>query len=89
MVWRIEFERGAERELDALDPPIARRILKFLRERVASLENPRSIGEALRGSTLGNLWKYRIGDYRVVASIEDSVLRIIIVRIGNRREVYR
>jgi mRNA interferase RelE/StbE len=89
MGWRIEFERNAERELDALDPSVARRILKFLLERVARLENPRSIGEVLRGSALGSLWKYHVGDYRIIASIEDSVLRIVVVRIGNRREVYR
>ena len=53
------------------------------------LDNPRSIGEALKGSHLGELWKYRVGDYRVIANIEDGALRILIVRIGNRREVYR
>ena len=77
------------RELGKLDPQIARRILGFLRDRVAVLDDPRSIGEALRGSRLGEFWKYRVGDYRIISSIEDRVLRILVVKIGNRREVYR
>ncbi|MGD0838481.1 MAG: type II toxin-antitoxin system RelE/ParE family toxin [Polyangia bacterium] len=56
---------------------------------LAELEDPRSIGEALRGSRLGGLWKYRVGDYRIVAKIEDQLIRILVVRIGHRREVYR
>jgi mRNA interferase RelE/StbE len=89
MAWRIELDPAAERELGKLDPQVARRILKFLRERVANLEDPRSIGEALKGSRLGEFWKYRVGDYRIISSIEDGALRILVVRIGNRREVYR
>jgi mRNA interferase RelE/StbE len=89
MAWSIKFGPRAERQMEQLDPQIARRIFRFLRERIAHLENPRSIGEALKGSELGDLWKYRVGDYRVIASIEDQKVQILIVRIGNRREVYR
>jgi mRNA interferase RelE/StbE len=89
MAWKVELGRAAERELDRLDPPAARRILVFLHGRVALLDDPRSIGEALKGSKLGDFWKYRVGDYRIICSIEDHALRILIVRIGNRREVYR
>ncbi|MFS8054370.1 MULTISPECIES: type II toxin-antitoxin system RelE family toxin [Rhizobium] len=89
MAWTIEFQRSAERELEKLGHETARRILKFLHERVAKLDNPRSIGEALKGSDLGDFWKYRVGDCRVIAHIEDSAIRILIVRVGNRREVYR
>lgn len=88
MAWRIEFERAAERELAKLDPQTAKRILKFLNRRVAPLSDPRSIGEALHGG-LGAFWKYRVGDYRIIAAIEDRRLRILVVRIGNRRDVYR
>ncbi|AIA56785.1 RelE/StbE family addiction module toxin (plasmid) [Acidithiobacillus caldus ATCC 51756] len=73
----------------ALDRAVAKRITAFLRERVAQLDDPRSIGEALKGSKLGAFWKYRVGDYRIIASIEDGALCILVVRIGNRREVYR
>jgi len=89
MAWRIEFDRAAERELGKLDPQVAKRILLFLHERVANLDDPRSIGEALKGSRLGDFWKYRVGDYRLISSIEDGALRILVVKIGNRREVYR
>jgi mRNA interferase RelE/StbE len=89
MAWKIELDQEARRDLDKIDRPEGRRILKFLYERVARLENPRSIGESLKGSRLGEFWKYRVGDYRIIASIEDKCLRIWVVRIGNRRKVYR
>ena len=89
MAWRIEFDDKAKKDLAALDKTVAKRITAFLRERVAGLDDPRSIGEALKGSKLGAFWKYRVGDYRIVASIEDGALRILVVRIGNREEVYR
>lgn len=89
MAWRIELDPAAVRELDKIDPQIARRILAFLHGRVAELDDPRSIGEALKGSKLGEFWKYRVGDWRIIASIEDDALRVLVVRIGNRREVYR
>lgn len=89
MAWRIEFAPGAVKELEKLDRQVARRILVFLHERVAQLEDPRSVGEALKGSKLGEFWKYRVGDYRIISSIEDGALKIMVVRIGNRREVYR
>ena len=89
MVWKVELARAAERELDKIDSQAARRILAFLYGRVATLEDPRSIGEVLKGSRLGEFWKYRVGDYRVIATIEDGALRVLVVKIGNRREVYR
>ncbi len=88
LAWRIEFEDAALKELAKLDKPVARRILAFLRERVAQLDDPRSVGEALKGSKLGEFWKYRVGDYRIVAHIEDGALRILVLKVGNRREVY-
>ena len=89
MAWLIRLDRQAERDLDHLDPQIARRINRFLFQRVAQLEDPRSIGEALKGSELGEFWKYRVGDYCIIASIEDQLVCILVVRIGNRREIYR
>jgi mRNA interferase RelE/StbE len=89
MAWSIELGPRAQRQLKELDPQVARRLSRFLFERIAPLEYPGSLGEALKGSELGDLWKYRVGDYRIIASIEDKLVRILIVRIGNRREVYR
>ena len=87
MAWRIELSSAAKKDLAGLDRQIARRITAFLRERVAELDDPRAIGEALKGSRLGAFWKYRVGDYRIIASIEDQAVRILIVRVGNRREI--
>lgn len=89
MTWRIEFDPAAFEELSQLDRAVQRRILKVLRERVAPLEDPRSLGEALHGKELGRFWKYRIGDYRVICDIQDNVIRILVLRVGHRREVYR
>lgn len=89
MAWLIEFDDASKKDLAKLDKQTARRITGFLRERVAVLDDPRSIGDALKGSQLGAFWKYRVGDYRIITSIEDGALRILVVRIGNRREVYR
>jgi mRNA interferase RelE/StbE len=89
MGYYINFDDAAKKDLSKLDKQVAKRITIFLRERVGVLENPRSIGEALKGSKLGDLWKYRVGDYRIICDIEDKVLKILVVKIGNRREVYR
>ena len=89
MAWKIELSPLAEKNLDQLDTPVAKRILKFLHERVAPLDDPRSIGETLTGSRLGDYWKYRVGDYRLISSIEDGKLEILVVKIGNRSEVYK
>jgi mRNA interferase RelE/StbE len=88
-MWLIEFEKEAEKDLEKLDRQIQKRIVKFLRERVATLENPRSIGHALSGSELGDYWRYRVGDYRVIVDIQDRRLCVQVVGVGNRREIYR
>lgn len=87
MAWRIEFEDAAMKDLAKLDKQVARRILAFLRERVAVLDDPRSVGEALKGSRLGEFWKYRVGDYLIITNIEDGVMRVLVLKVGNRREV--
>jgi mRNA interferase RelE/StbE len=89
MTWTVELDPSAERELRKLDPQHAKRILRFLFERVSHLDDPRSIGEALKGSRFDSLWKYRVGEFRIISSIEDNVSRILVIKIGNRKEVYR
>jgi mRNA interferase RelE/StbE len=89
MAWNVELSNLARRNLADLDRQAAIRILTFLNQRVAQLADPRSIGEALKGSKLGTLWKYRVGNYRLICDIQDSALRVLVVQIGNRREVYR
>jgi len=89
LAWLIKLDDAAKKDLAKLDKQLARRITAFLRERVSVLDDPRSIGEALKGSKLGEFWKYRVGDYRIISSIEDGALCILVIRIGNRRAVYR
>jgi mRNA interferase RelE/StbE len=89
MAWKIELETLADKELGKIDPQVRRRILRFLFDRVALLEDPRSIGDALAGAELGEYWKYRVGDYRIIAYIDDKKIIITVVKIGNRKEVYR
>ena len=89
MAWRIELSALGQKNIRQLDTQNRQRVLKFLSERVAMLDDPRSLGEALKGSQLGNFWKYRVGDYRIIADIQDGAVCILVVRVGNRREVYR
>lgn len=89
MRWQILIDPEALREIDRLDKPVRERIWRFLRERLARLEDPRCIGQALRGSELGDLWKYKVGDHRIFARILDRSVEIVVVEIGHRREIYR
>lgn len=89
MAWRIEYARAARKDVERLDPPVARRIREFLETRLAALDDPRAIGEALTGPTLGEFWKYRVGDHRIIARIEDDAVRVLVIRIGRRDSVYR
>ena len=89
MAWTIEFERVAARDLDKLGSEPAKRILQFLKDRLAPLDDPRSLGEALKGSILGEFWRYRVGDYRIIAHINDQTIRILVVRIGHRGDIYK
>ncbi len=89
MAWKIEFSGEAERELSKLDGQAKRRILKFLQERVAKLDSPRTIGKALPGPRFGEFWKYREGDYRLICKIEDVRVVVLALRIGHGRAIYR
>jgi mRNA interferase RelE/StbE len=89
MAWKIELAAEAERDLDRLDARESRHILKYLYERLAKLDNPRTLGQPLAGSQLGSLWRYRVGDYRLLCDIQDKRLIVLVVQIGHRREVYR
>ena len=87
--WELQIDPDAAQDLKNLDGAVRKRIKKFLDERLLRLENPRSIGEALKGSRLGDLWKYRVGDYRILARIDDHTVIILVVKVGHRREIYR
>ena len=87
MAWTIELSDRAERQLGKLDKPIAKRITRFLRERVAPLENPRDLGESLTGN-LDAYWKYRVGAFRIICELQDKRLVVSVVKVGHRKEVY-
>lgn len=88
MAWTIDYTETALKQLRALDKPTARRILDHLDGRVIGSCDPRSAGKALVGP-LGGLWRYRVGDYRIVCEVQDGRMRVLVVRLGNRGEVYR
>jgi len=89
LVWLIEFLPSAEKQLSKFDPKVAKRILEFCRERLAVQIDPRVLGEALKGKLYGDYWRYRLGDYRIIASIQDKEISILIVSIGDRKRVYK
>lgn len=88
MAWRIEVHPDAAKDLKGLDRAAAARIIRTLETRIAIRDDPRALGAALKGEDSG-YWRWRIGDYRVVARIEDARITILVVRVGHRREVYR
>ncbi len=89
MVWAIIVDDKALKVLQKLDKPVATRIINFIENRLSIADNPRSLGAALQGSELGDFWKYRVGDYRIIACIQDALVTITIIKIGNRKQVYR
>lgn len=89
MVWRIELTASSAKQLAKLDRGEAKRITSFLRQRLAVLDDPRTTGKALTGPHLGAYWRYRVGDYRIICDIQDDALCVLVIEIGNRREVYR
>jgi mRNA interferase RelE/StbE len=86
--WQVELSPRAERSLGRLAQGDRARILRFLVDRIAVAEDPRRLGEALKGEPMG-LWRYRVGDFRLIARIEDRRVTILILHIGHRREIYR
>jgi len=88
VAWLVRIEKNAAKALSKLSKSDQLRILNYLEINVARRENPREIGAALTGPLAG-LWKYRVGDFRILARIKDNTLEILVVQIGNRRDVYR
>lgn len=87
MTWKIEFDNRARKELRKLDPQDQDRILKWLRQNLAVDKDPRRFGTSLNGRMKG-LWRYRVGDYRLISQIQDENILILVVRIGHRRDIY-
>jgi mRNA interferase RelE/StbE len=86
-LWTVEFDDRARRELRKLDPKTQQTILRYLRERVADAKDPRQFGKPLR-MNLAGLWRYRVGDYRLICRIEEDRVVVLVLQIGHRREIY-
>jgi mRNA interferase RelE/StbE len=87
LAWTVEVSDFAEKQLRKLDKPIQRRLLDWLEDRIEGCKNPRHFGEPLRGEMAG-LWRYRIGDYRIICEIQDQQLVVLALAVGHRREIY-
>ncbi|MGH8126761.1 MAG: type II toxin-antitoxin system RelE family toxin [Gammaproteobacteria bacterium] len=88
MTWRIEFEDKALKEFSRIDSTNQRRILSYLRKRIANADNPRLLGTSLKGQ-LSEYWRYRVGNYRVLCDIQDETLIVLVIRVAHRSKVYR
>ena len=86
-MWSVELTADAARDVRRLDPQVAREILTYLRKRIATDDDPRRFGKALRGEKQG-LWRYRVGDYRLICLVEDKKLTVLVLRAAHRKEVY-
>ncbi|MCB9929590.1 MAG: type II toxin-antitoxin system RelE/ParE family toxin [Alphaproteobacteria bacterium] len=89
MAWTVEVTPAAARQIKRLGATGAHRVSQFLRTRIAGSDDPRQFGKALKGSDLGDLWRYRVGDYRILCELQNEVLTVLVVEVGHRREVYR
>ena len=88
-VWKIEFSESAKKDLKKLDNQVSKKVLKWLESRILSGVDPRLWGKQLQGSVFGEMWRYRVGDYRVLCLIKDNIVTIEVVSIGHRKEVYK
>jgi mRNA interferase RelE/StbE len=89
LVWTIKYTESSSEQLKKLDKQTALRVLDYMDERVAVLSDPRSLGKNLKGPKMGEYWRYRVGDVRVICNILDGQMTVLVIEIGNRREVYR
>ena len=87
MIYKIKFSDIAVKQLEKLDKISRRRILRYIKETISHLDNPRMLGKLLKGN-LGGLWRYRVGDYRIICKIQDDKFLVCVVQIGHRRSVY-
>ena len=88
MAWTIEISRTAERQITKLHRTAQQAIVRFLRERLAPADNPRQWGKPLQGEKQG-LWRYRVGDYRLICDIQDDRITVLVLAVGHRKDVYR
>ncbi len=88
LAWTIEISDTAKKQLKKMGKEDAKRIISYLKSRAAEGDNPRKIGKALKGN-LSELWRYRIGDFRVICELQDNVMTILVLKAGHRKEIYK
>lgn len=88
LAWQIEFTGAAKKQLKKIGHSEAIKITSYLRSRIQPSENPREYGKSLKGE-LSELWRYRVGNYRLICELKDDVMIVLVVRIGHRKDVYR
>lgn len=87
MAWKIEFDSAVEKDLIKLGHTAQKRVIKFLKEKIMTSDDPRNYGKALTGDLAG-LWRFRVGDYRILTKIEDHHFVVLVVHVGHRKNVY-
>ncbi|MDZ7804356.1 type II toxin-antitoxin system RelE/ParE family toxin [Thiohalophilus sp.] len=88
MTWRIKYALSVQKSVTKLNPQVRQRLRDYLEKRIANLDDPRHVGKPLKGQHR-ELWRYRVGDYRIICEIQDDTLVVLVIRIGHRKEVYR
>jgi mRNA interferase RelE/StbE len=88
LVWTIEITRTAEKQIKKLNGPSQKSIVRFLRERLKSADNPRQWGKPLHADKRG-LWRYRVGDYRLICDIQDERITVLVLEVAHRKDIYR
>ena len=88
MAWTVRISPGAKKSLRKLDKTAVNRIFSYLTKNVENRSDPRLLGKSLKGE-LGELWRYRVGDYRIICKVDDDVVEVLVLRVGHRKDVYR
>ena len=89
MVWTVEYAASVRKSVRRLTPDVRRRIRTYIEQRLASRDDPRQLGAPLRGTQFEDLWRFRVGDYRIIARLEHDRLLILVLAVAHRREAYR
>lgn len=88
MAWQINIAESARQDIKTLDGKVQKDIIRFLHERIENADDPRHTGKALKGD-LRELWRYRLGDYRIICDIQDNVVTVLVLRVRHRKDAYR
>ncbi len=88
MAWLIKFDPRATKELKKLDSVTQKRIITYLKQKIATQNNPRLFGKGLIGDKQG-LWRYRVGDYRIICQLLDEEITVLVIKVGHRQSVYK